>query len=71
MADNPKAASVSLESFIEVATAAALRAIDAHKAQADLNPQPLPPGAEEPTVARAGIGPIIIGIIFEPKALAE
>ena len=51
MADQPKAKSVSLEDFIEIATQAALRAVDAHNVQVELNPQPLPPGRSQATAA--------------------
>jgi hypothetical protein len=69
MADTPKAQQVSLEDFIEIATRAALRAVQAHNAEVQLNPQPLPPGAQP--LRRPGGGPIIIGIIASPENLAE
>jgi hypothetical protein len=71
MADQSKAASVSLEDFIEIATQAALRAVEAHNAQAALNPQPLPPGSKQALVRRPGGGPIVIGIVVAPERLAE
>jgi hypothetical protein len=69
MANAPKAQQISLEDFIEVATRAALRAVQAHNVEVQLNPQPLPPG--EQALARPGGGPIIIGIIASPEKLAE
>jgi hypothetical protein len=69
MADTPKAQQVSLEDFIEIATRAALRAVQAHNAEVQLNPQPLPPGKQ--ALPRPGGGPIIIGIIASPENLAE
>jgi hypothetical protein len=71
MADQPKAKSVSLEDFIEIATQAALRAVDAHNVQVELNPQPLPPGRSQATARRPGTGPIVIGIVVSPEKLAE
>jgi hypothetical protein len=57
-----RAPQVSLEDFIEVATAAAVRALQSTRAeQAGLNPQPLPPGRGRPG--------LIIGIILDSTAL--
>jgi len=69
VAETPKAQQVSLEDFIEIATRAALRAVEAHNNEARLNPQPLPPG--EQALRRPGGGPIIIGIIAAPERLVE
>lgn len=63
-----RASQISLEEFIEVATRAALRAVESQGAGgrvAALNPQPLPPGASEAAV-RPG-GRVITGIIYEPE----
>ena len=70
MAEQPKAQQVSLDQFIEVATLAALRALDAHNKEVALNPQPLPPGVAAP-VRRPGGGPIIIGIVAQSSIAAE
>jgi hypothetical protein len=58
---------IQLSDFIEAASRAALRAIDAHAGgeKAALNPQPLPPGA---TAAVVRPGRIFIGIIAAPEA---
>ena len=69
VADQPKAEKINLEDFIEAATRAALRAIDAHNVQVALNPQPLPPGGGETSLRRPGTGPIIIGIVAAPANL--
>jgi hypothetical protein len=71
VAELPKAEKVSLEDFIEVATRAALRAVEAHNAQVALNPQPLPPGGDKVALRRPGTGPIIIGIIAAPENFLE
>jgi hypothetical protein len=58
-----RAPQVSLEDFIEVATAAALRAVESSKLEESaLNPQPLPPRL------RPGL---IIGIIIDPTILRQ
>jgi hypothetical protein len=69
--DQPRAEKVSLEDFIEVATRAALRAVEAHNAQVALNPQPLPPGGDQAALRRPGTGPIIIGIVAAPQNFLE
>ena len=68
-----RAEQVSLEDFIAVATRAALRALDEHNAQVQLNPQPLPPGerANVAAIRRPGGGPIIIGIVAAPERMLE
>lgn len=70
MADQPKAQQLSLADFIEVATLAALRAVDARNQEVSLNPQPLPPGQAQ-AARRPGGGPIIIGIVAANATLAE
>ncbi len=71
MADQPKAKSVSLEDFIEIATQAALRAVDAHNVQVELNPQPLPPGRSQATQREGQHRPdYVIGIVLSPEKLA-
>lgn len=69
MTDKPRAEQVSLEEFIQVATRAALRAVEEHNIEVALNPQPLPPGAAP--LRRPGGGPIIIGIVASPRSLTE
>jgi hypothetical protein len=70
VAVEPNAPQLSLADFIEVATLAALRAVDAHNKEVALNPQPLPPGQAE--AARViGRRPIIIGIIADPGTVAQ
>ena len=67
--DRPTTAErVSLEEFIEIATRAALRAVEAHNAEVQISPQPPSGGAP---VRRPGGGPIIIGIIAAPEKLLE
>jgi hypothetical protein len=56
---------IQLSDFIEVASRAALKAVDAHTGEkASLNPQPLPPGA----AIVVPHGRIFIGIIAAPEA---
>jgi hypothetical protein len=60
-----KASQISLEEFIEVATRAALKAVQSQAAGgsvAALNPQPLPPEA----ATRIG-GRVTTGIVYEPE----
>jgi hypothetical protein len=69
MADQTKAQQLNLQDFIEVATLAALRAVDAYNKEVALNPQPLPPGQAQ--ARRPGGGPIIIGIVAANQTAAE
>jgi hypothetical protein len=61
---------IQLSDFIEAASRAALKAVDAHAAgeKPALNPQPIPPGA---TAAVIRPGRIFIGIIAAPEAQVQ
>jgi len=63
-----RAAQLGLEDFIEAATRAALRAVEAHVAsqgRPTIQPQPLPPGA---ATTSAPVRPrIFIGIVATPE----
>ena len=71
----PRASQIRLDEFLEVATAAVLRALAARgisEVQTELNPQPLPPGQPEMLAAPAPGRPrIIVGLIFDPAAARQ
>jgi hypothetical protein len=66
MAETPsqKCAPLTLEDFIEAASKAALRAVDARAAE--LNPQPLPPRHDDALPIPPGR--IFVGIIAGPES---
>jgi hypothetical protein len=61
-----KSVSLTLEDFIEAASKAALRAVDARAAE--LNPQPLPPRSDALPIPP---GRIFVGIIAGPESQRE